>query len=97
MSPIFFSLFVEDLELFWQDSVHSGLNIEDIILILLLFEDDMAILGISQEEIQSHLDKLYVYCNSLGLIVNTSKTKIMVSAKGEEFVKMRNGHITEKL
>ena len=83
MSPILFSLFVEDLELFLQDGVHSGLNIEDIILILLLFADDMAILGKSPEEIQSHLDNLYLYCNSWGLNVNTSKTKIMFfSEKG---------------
>jgi len=81
MSPILFSLFVEDLELFLQDSVHSGLNIEDIILILLLFADDMAIRGKSPEKIQSHLDNLYLYCNSWGLNVNTSKTKIMVFRK----------------
>ena len=82
MSPILFSLFVEDLELFLQDSTLSGLNINDITLILLLFADDMAIVGKSPEELQNHLNNLYLYCNSWGLNVNTSKTKIMVFRKG---------------
>ena len=41
----------------------------------------MAILGKSPAEVQSHLDKLYVYCNAWGLNVNTAKTKIMVFRK----------------
>ena len=45
MSPILFSLFIEDLELFLQDDVNSGLNINDIMLLILLFADDMAVFG----------------------------------------------------
>ena len=37
MSPLLFSLFVEDLELFLQRSVDCGLTVYDITLILLLF------------------------------------------------------------
>ncbi len=81
MSPILFSLFVEDLELYLQDSINSGLSIDDIVLIVLLFADDMAILGKSPAEVQSHLDKLYVYCNAWGLNVNTATTKISLSAR----------------
>ena len=44
ISPILFSLFVEDLELFLQNDVTSGLSFDDILLILLLFADDMVIL-----------------------------------------------------
>jgi len=39
-------LFLEDLELFLQDSINSGLLIDDKVLIILLFADDMAIFGI---------------------------------------------------
>ena len=81
MSPILFSLFVEDLELYLHGDINSGLNIDDIVLIMMLFADDMAILGKSPEEIQNHLDNLYLYCNTWGLKVNTSKTKIMVFRK----------------
>lgn len=45
ISPIFFSIFVEDLELHLQDNLNSGLLIDDMVLILLLFADDMAIIG----------------------------------------------------
>lgn len=78
ISPILVSLFMDDLELFLQDNVDSGLMIDDIVLILLLFADDMAILAKTVEELQNNLDLLYTYCNTWGLEVNTEKTKIMV-------------------
>ena len=43
MSPIMVSLLIEDLELFLQEDVNSGLLIDNVVLILLLFADDMAI------------------------------------------------------
>ena len=81
MSPLLFSLFVEDLELFLQNDVSSGLSIDDIVLILLLFADDMAIIGKSPGEVQKHLDLVSNYCKCWGLKVNTDKTKIMVFRK----------------
>ena len=57
------------------------MHIDDILLILLLFADDMAIIGKSPEEVQSHLDRLLEYCNTWELKVNITKTKIMVSRK----------------
>ena len=78
MSPLLFSIFVEDLELFLQNNIDSGLQLDDIVLILLLFADDMAIVGKSPEEIQNHLDNLYTYCNTWRLKVNIDKTKIML-------------------
>ena len=53
MSPLLFSLFVEDLEMFLQHNIESGLTIDDILLILLLFADDMAIFGKTPEEVQT--------------------------------------------
>jgi hypothetical protein len=81
MSPLLFSLFVEDLELYLQNEIDSGLQIDDIVLILLLFADDLAIVGKSPDEIQKHLDRLLEYCNNWGLSVNIIKTKIMVFRK----------------
>ena len=76
MSPILFYLFVEDLELFLQDSVNSGLNIDDIVLIMLLFADDMAILGKTTTEVQHHFDLLYTYCNNGVLKLTLIKPKL---------------------
>ena len=81
MSPILVSLFLEDLELFLQNKFDSGLIVDDIVLILLLFADDMAIFGKTVQELQLNLDTLHMYCNKWGLEVNASKTKIMVFRK----------------
>jgi len=58
MSPILFSLFVEDLQLYLQQDVHDGIYIDDLVLIMLLFADDMAIVGKTPLEIQNQLDRL---------------------------------------
>lgn len=78
MSPILFSMFVDDLELFLQKNHDSGRSINDICLILLLFADDMVILGLTPSDLQTSLNQLYEYCKTWGLEVNVDKTKIVV-------------------
>ena len=68
---------MEDIELHMQSKVDFGIQIDDIMLIMLLFADDMAIFAKTPEESQDHLS----YCNSSGLHVNTNKTKVMVFRK----------------
>ena len=46
--PILVSLLLEDLEMFLQGNTNSGTLINDIVLIILLFADDMAIFGNSK-------------------------------------------------
>lgn len=43
MSPVFFSLFVEKLELYLQNDINSGISLDDIRSIILLFADGVAI------------------------------------------------------
>ena len=83
MSPLLFSLFVEDLELYLQNDANCGLSIDEIIIILLLFADDMAIIGKTPTESQTHLVNLYKYSEHWGLQVKTNKTKTMVFQKRE--------------
>jgi hypothetical protein len=78
MSPVLVSLFLEDIELFLQDTINSLLLIEDFVIILLLFADDMAIFGKTPDELQHNLDPLHTYCCQWGIEVNALKTKIMV-------------------
>ena len=61
MSPILFSLFVDDLELFLQGNPDSGLVIDDIVLIILLFADDIVIFGKTPQELQDNLNHLQSY------------------------------------
>ena len=75
ISPMLFSLFIEDLELFLQNDQCSGLSLDEITFILMLFADDMVILGKDRDDLQKSLDRLEHYCNKWGLQVNTEKTK----------------------
>ena len=77
-SPILFSLFIEDLELSLQRDVGCGLSLSDLCLIVMLFADDMVVLGKTPHDLQSSLNYLYEYCKKWGLEVNTDKTKIVV-------------------
>ena len=81
ISPILVSLFLDDIELFLQRSLDSGIFIDDMLLILLLFSDDMALFGNSPKDLQNNLDLLQEYCLQWGLKVNDSKTKVMVFRK----------------
>ena len=98
MSTILFSLFVEDLELFLQNKIDSGLTLDDIILILLMFADDMVIYGTSLEDLQNSLNQLKIYYDTWGLSVNTDKTQIVVfRKKGVDYGRLKYGIITETL
>ena len=72
---------LEDLEIFLQDNVNSGLNIDEIIVKLLLFADEMVILGRSPSDLQNSLDLLHDYCQKWRLNFNITKTKIVVFRK----------------
>ena len=81
ISPLLFSLFLEDLELYLCNDPNCGLNLDDITFILMLFADDMVILGKSPSDLQNSLNRLHEYCGTWGLEVNIEKTKIMVFRK----------------
>lgn len=67
ISPLLFSLVIEDLELHLHNIIAPCLKIDDIILILLLFADDMAILVKTPQDLQTSLDLLYSYCTNWGM------------------------------
>ena len=60
ISPIMFSLFVEDLEMYLQNGLDSGICLNDICLILLLFADDMVILSLTPDDLQLSLNNLSI-------------------------------------
>ena len=78
VSPVLFSLFVEDSEMYLQSEIESGINVNDINLVLLFFADDMVVLAETPEDLQNSLDSLYQYCLFWNLEVNTIKTKCIV-------------------
>ena len=56
-----------------------------LILLLLLYADDIAFFSESAEGLQKGLHIFKGYCDKWKLIINTSKTKIMVFRKGVRF------------
>jgi hypothetical protein len=82
LSPILFSLFIEDLETNLQCTGNPGISLDQLSLFLLLFADDLVLLAETPDDLQESLDKLQEYCLKWGLSVNTSKTKTMVFCRG---------------
>ena len=80
-SPALFALFLDDLELYLQDRVNCRINLYELCIILLLFADDMVLIGNSPQDLQHSLNKLFDYCTKWGLEVNTDKTNVVVFRK----------------
>ena len=90
LSPLLFSIYLNDLDTFLSQSCKGitleeptlGLN-EYIKLFTLLYADDTILLANSENDLQIALDKLYIYCDKWKLTVNTSKTKVVVFSRGK--------------
>ena len=82
ISPLLFSLFINDLEIYLHENPNATISLDQLSLYLLLFADDAVIFSESVEGLQTSLDSLESYCKKWNLQVNISKTKIMVFRKG---------------
>ena len=92
LSPILFSIFLNDLSEFISHAYNGLNNISEMSKILLsndeievlfklyvlLYADDTVIFAESKEELQSALNAMYLYCKSWDLEVNPTKTKVTV-------------------
>ena len=67
ISPALVSLFLEDIEMYLQEDINSGLSFFDIVLVLILFADDMAVLSETPASLQSSLNRLSEFCNAWGV------------------------------
>ena len=91
LSPILFSLYLNDLELFLEERECLPLNIKlmndntdlrsMLTLFVLLYADDTIILSDSRQQLQKALDVLSIYCYNWKLDVNVDKTKIVIFHK----------------
>ena len=78
MSPFLFSMFLNDIE---EEFIHKGLHGIDVNMFkvfLILYADDIVVFANSSSELQKSLVLLFDYCQRWKLVVNTSKTKIMI-------------------
>ena len=86
LSPLLFTLFLNDLEHFLHQHT-PGINVDDDIsvvlkLFILLYADDTVIFGENPEEHQQSLNVFHKYCEIWKLTVNTEKTKVMIFSNG---------------
>ncbi|MEW8342608.1 MAG: reverse transcriptase domain-containing protein, partial [Candidatus Thiodiazotropha taylori] len=86
LSPLLFSIFLNDLETYLQAKTNGGIELElctDEIyfytkLVVLLYADDIVIIADSPEKLQHSLNGFVTYCKSWKLNINYDKTKIVV-------------------
>lgn len=82
-SPLLFSLYVYDIEMYFRERGYCGVRIDkDNDIMMLLYADDMVFFADSLSDMRNKLKCLATYCKMLQLNVNTSKTKILPFHKG---------------
>ena len=89
LSPILFSLFINDLVDHMRDTDTHAPWIGGRDIKMLLYADDVVLLTETGIGLQKGLDRVREYCLRWGLKVNVGKTKIMVCRKGGRRGKVR--------
>lgn len=78
LSPVFFSLFLSDIEDYFRLREAKGLNVDGHTdVLMLLYADDLVLLADSAPDLNRKLRILKEYTVDNNLEVNTSKTKVM--------------------
>ena len=98
LSPLLFSIYLNDLKAFLGDQVEGlqtfknmseGLDISadyvDILysMFILLYADDTVIFAESPDSLQNAINAMYDYCKNWDLKMNVSKTKVMIFSRGK--------------
>ena len=88
LSPILFSLYLNDLEDYLSShGCEGGFPTTDnkdqpiyiaVHMLCLLYADDTALLSTTAADLQYNLNTFYQYCNKWKLKINGSKTKILI-------------------
>ena len=82
LSPCLFSAYISDLPKFLasREGVDKceGVLLHDHIVHVLMYADDLALVATSAADLQRMLNALHVYASRWQLLVNVSKTKVMI-------------------
>lgn len=85
LSPLLFSLFLNDMQSYLTEHGAVGVEFNDHIdidywlkLLVLLYADDTILIGNSQTDLQNNLNIFNNYCKMWHLHVNTTKTKVVI-------------------
>ena len=82
LSPNMFRFILADLREFLN--TEFGIVLDDEILAHLLWADDLVLMSDSHAGLQSQLNSLFLFCGKFQMIVNETKTKIMIYGNHNE-------------
>ncbi|KAI5720558.1 hypothetical protein M8J77_008569 [Diaphorina citri] len=82
-SPVAFIIFINDLEEYFRQKGAEGVSINSAMdILLLLYCDDLILLARDRADMQRKLNILSSYCDENKMMVNESKSKIVVFRRG---------------
>ncbi|KAL3677282.1 hypothetical protein R1sor_027230 [Riccia sorocarpa] len=82
LSPTLFGLIIDNLFCITQGD--SGVLLGDSEITMLLFADDVALVANTEEQMRRRIERLDAFCNTMGMKVNMSKTKLLcIGEEGE--------------
>ncbi|UYV84518.1 hypothetical protein LAZ67_X002430 [Cordylochernes scorpioides] len=91
LSPLLFVLYMADLIELYNNSALTGFHLPDFgVLHLLLYEDDIAIIGESKINLQIKINLLKSYLDNNKLVLNENKSKVMVFRNGGRPARQEN-------
>ncbi|KAL1448341.1 hypothetical protein WDU94_000009 [Cyamophila willieti] len=83
VSPVLFLIFLNDIEDYFKNKGFNGVQVnhrEDILL--LLYADDLIIFANNKMDMQRKLNTLQEYCTDNKMMVNVSKSKVVIFRRG---------------
>ena len=78
LSPTLFGIYIDKLEVCLEEAGCAGTFLAGIVIILLLYANDIVLLARSPYDIDKKLWLLKDLCSTMGMTVNTNKTKVMI-------------------
>ena len=82
LSPVLFSLFINDIVKDRSNSNDDDSILNMLNIFLIMYADDIVVLAASPAKLQKKLHSLHTYCNTWQLSVNVDKTKVVVFRNG---------------
>ena len=78
LSPTLFGIYINKLEGCLEEAGCAGTTLARIVIILLLYADDIVLLTRCPSDLDKQLRLLKDFCSTMGISVNTDKTKVMI-------------------
>ena len=78
LSPTLFGIYIDKLEGCLEKAGCAGTILAGIVIILLLYADDIVLLARCSSDLDKQLRLLKDFCSNMGITVNTDKTKVMI-------------------